>query len=350
MTAIALIICRLPVITDATGLSYHGEPVSSTSPPTSRPTPAHDGAYHFVTYAVEPWRRPSRHQDVGSIKGASLPRRSWYGIAGAVLLIASGAIHLDLYVTGYQSIPTIGWLFLLQVITAFVLAIAIPLTGSWVLAGVGAGFALSPPWAAICSRSGSACSGSPRCARPRESWPGSSTWPPSPRWSRLATCARSRAESRPAPGWPPPGPGRAGGGQRSPARCCRCRSPSPKAQPAPGAATTAGRPGAAGRRRGPGSSPTPTGFTLYWFAPDTRTSPSATALRRLLAAGAGNPAAGPGVTGKVGTITRTDGTPQATYDGHPLYTYVGDNAPGQARGNNINLNGGLWHDVPVAGG
>ena len=57
---------------------------------------------------------------VGSIRGASLPRRSWYfGIAGAALLIASGAIHLDLYLTGYRSIPTIGWLFLLQIITAF---------------------------------------------------------------------------------------------------------------------------------------------------------------------------------------------------------------------------------------
>ena len=29
------------------------------------------------------------------------------------LLIAAGAIHLDLYLTGYRSIPTIGWLFLL---------------------------------------------------------------------------------------------------------------------------------------------------------------------------------------------------------------------------------------------
>src|SRR6266567_6861152 len=80
---------------------------------------------------------------VGSMRGASLPRRSWYGIAGAALLVASASIHLDLYVTGYQSIPTIGLMFVLQVITAFALAIAIPLTGSWVLAGLGAGFALS---------------------------------------------------------------------------------------------------------------------------------------------------------------------------------------------------------------
>ena len=66
---------------------------------------------------------------VGSIWGTSLPRRSWYGIAGAALLIASGAIHLDLYLTGYNSIPTIGWLFLLQIIAAFALAVVIPVTG-----------------------------------------------------------------------------------------------------------------------------------------------------------------------------------------------------------------------------
>jgi hypothetical protein len=34
-------------------------------------------------------------------------------------------IHLDLYLTGYRSIPTIGWLFLLQVIVGFVLAAAV---------------------------------------------------------------------------------------------------------------------------------------------------------------------------------------------------------------------------------
>jgi len=56
----------------------------------------------------------------------------------------------------------------------------------------------------------------------------------------------------------------------------------------------------------------------------------------------GHPAAGPGVNGRIGTIKRPDGSAQATYNGHPLYTYIGDSAPGQARGNNINLNGGLW--------
>jgi predicted lipoprotein with Yx(FWY)xxD motif len=40
---------------------------------------------------------------------------------------------------------------------------------------------------------------------------------------------------------------------------------------------------------------------------------------------------------------------QATYDGHPLYTYIGDSGPGQASGNRVDLNGGLWYDIPVAG-
>jgi len=40
---------------------------------------------------------------------------------------------------------------------------------------------------------------------------------------------------------------------------------------------------------------------------------------------------------------------QATYNGHPLYTYVADSAPGQAKGNGLNLSGGVWHEVTVSG-
>src|SRR5216684_6737160 len=64
-------------------------------------------------------------------------------LAGGGLLIAAGAIHLDLYLTGYRSIPVIGWLFLLQVITAFGLAAAVLTTGSRLAAAAGAGFALA---------------------------------------------------------------------------------------------------------------------------------------------------------------------------------------------------------------
>ena len=40
---------------------------------------------------------------------------------------------------------------------------------------------------------------------------------------------------------------------------------------------------------------------------------------------------------------------QATYDGHPLYTYAADTAAGQAKGNGLNLSGGVWHEVTVSG-
>ena len=66
----------------------------------------------------------------------------------------------------------------------------------------------------------------------------------------------------------------------------------------------------------------------------------------VLAASDGDPGRGPGVPGKLGTIKRSGGTAQATYDGNPLYTYIGDNA----HGNDINLNGGLWHEMTTASG
>ena len=92
------------------------------------------------------------------------------------------------------------------------------------------------------------------------------------------------------------------------------------------------------------------GFTLYSFAPDTATR---SACYGTCAAYwppvRGAVTAGPGVTGRLGTITRSDGPVQATYDGHPLYTYVGDTAKGQANGNRLNLNGGLWYEVTPSG-
>ena len=92
------------------------------------------------------------------------------------------------------------------------------------------------------------------------------------------------------------------------------------------------------------------GFTLYWFAPD---NPTRSACYGTCAGYwppvTGTPSAGPGITGTLATIRRSDGTTQASYNGHPLYTYVGDTSPGQAFGNNLNLNGGLWHEVTVSG-
>jgi predicted lipoprotein with Yx(FWY)xxD motif len=93
------------------------------------------------------------------------------------------------------------------------------------------------------------------------------------------------------------------------------------------------------------------GFTLYWFAPDTSTTSKCTGSCATYWPPVKGPATeGSGVTGTLGTITRPDGTTQATYNGHPLYTYKGDTAPGQDKGNGLNISGGLWHDVTASGG
>ena len=88
------------------------------------------------------------------------------------------------------------------------------------------------------------------------------------------------------------------------------------------------------------------GFTLYWFAPDTSTTSKCNGSCAAYWPPVMGPAtACPGVTGKLATIKRADGSVQATYNGHPLYTYVADTAPGQATGNGVNLSGGVWHQV-----
>ena len=92
------------------------------------------------------------------------------------------------------------------------------------------------------------------------------------------------------------------------------------------------------------------GYTLYWFAPDTATrSDCAARCARNWPPVTGPVLVGPGVTGAIGAITRPDGSVQATYDGHPLYTASADTAPGQARGNGVYSDGGIWHEMTVSG-
>jgi predicted lipoprotein with Yx(FWY)xxD motif len=57
------------------------------------------------------------------------------------------------------------------------------------------------------------------------------------------------------------------------------------------------------------------------------------------------PTAGPGVTGTVGEAVQANGIDQVTFNGSPLYTFVGDTAPGQVSGNNVG--GFLVVVVPV---
>ena len=92
------------------------------------------------------------------------------------------------------------------------------------------------------------------------------------------------------------------------------------------------------------------GFTLYWFVPDTSTASKCNGSCATYWPPVPGPAsAGSGVTGTLGVITRSDGAKQATWNGHPLYTYVADTAPGMAKGNGTNLSGGIWHDIVLSG-
>jgi predicted lipoprotein with Yx(FWY)xxD motif len=92
------------------------------------------------------------------------------------------------------------------------------------------------------------------------------------------------------------------------------------------------------------------GRTLYWFMPDTSSHSACNgACVQHWSPVPGPATAGAGVTGSLGTITRSNGSKQATYDGHPLYTYVADTVPGQAKGNGLNLSGGVWHEMTASG-
>jgi predicted lipoprotein with Yx(FWY)xxD motif len=272
--------------------------------------------------------------------GASAPRRSWAGIAGAALLVAAGAIHLDLYLTGYRTIPTIGVLFLLQVIAAFVLAAVIAVTGWPLVAAAGAGFAVATLGGYLLS-----------------------LWVGLFGFTEVRTTAGIVAGVVDVAAFAAlavaAGPGlpfiRTVGRLLRPAiglvsvlalALLATAVATPKAQPA-----VAGPDVLKARQVGGVTLLTnANGLTLYWFAPDTTAkSVCYGSCAAYWPPVIGHPTAGPGVTGQLGTITRTGGATQATYDGHPLYTYIGDRAPGQASGNNINLNGGLWHDVPVTG-
>jgi predicted lipoprotein with Yx(FWY)xxD motif len=91
------------------------------------------------------------------------------------------------------------------------------------------------------------------------------------------------------------------------------------------------------------------GLTLYTFAIDgVNKSHCNTACAHYWPPEKG-PVTATGIKGTFATTKRSDGTIQATWNGHPLYTYIGDTSPGQDKGNGLNLSGGVWHDAAVSG-
>ena len=90
------------------------------------------------------------------------------------------------------------------------------------------------------------------------------------------------------------------------------------------------------------------GRTLYLFEADIELGksncegPCATAWPPFLSTG--TPQAATGASANlVGTTARADGTTQVTYAGHPLYYFVGDKAPGDTTGQDIDQFGAKWY-------
>src|SRR6266704_216168 len=276
--------------------------IASTRPPhhTRRAGPSRDGA----DSRAEPGEAEYRDQVMESAHAAV--RGGWLQpvlrITGAGLLAATASIHLDLYLTGFKNIPTIGWLFLLQIIAGFALAVAVL-----------ASFAVLGLFAVMAARAGSRGPG-----------------------QGLARMLASVPLARPAIGV-----------LSVVALVLLFVAVAGAGAPPPSGGSAALKTGQVG---GVTVLTNAKGLTVYTFAAD---SPGKSNCYGSCAAYwppvTGSPCAAPGIPGTFSTTTRTDGTKQVTWNGHPLYTYIGDHGPGQASGNNLNINGGLWKEIVVSG-
>ena len=287
---------------------------------------------------------------------------SWFEVrlraAGALLLAGSAGIHLYLYLTGYRSIPTIGWLFLVQLVVGFLLAVAVLVTRSRLTAAASAAFALSTlsayllaVWIGLFGF---------REIRTRAGIAAGLIEVAAFGILVMAAIVADPAQEAEGPD---------GSGARMLARLqaalsmligavgvisllalallgvAEANAGAPRAAPAGTGVTLH-----SAEIGGVAVLTNAKGFTLYWFAPDTATTSRCTgSCAAYWPPVFGTPRAGPGVTGRLGIISRPGGGVQATYDGHPLYSYIGDNSPGQANGNNLDLNGGLWYEARTAG-
>ena len=93
------------------------------------------------------------------------------------------------------------------------------------------------------------------------------------------------------------------------------------------------------------------GKTVYLYEPDgtSGTSQVPAGIKALWPAVPATvaPTVGSGLdSSKVGTQAQPDGTKQVTYNGHLLYTFQNDSAPGDAKGQGL---GGVWFTLSPAG-
>lgn len=98
------------------------------------------------------------------------------------------------------------------------------------------------------------------------------------------------------------------------------------------------------------------GDTLYLFVPDSQDGSTCLASCAsawppyLLPAGVtAARATGGAKASMLGTVQRSDGRLQVTYNRWPLYTWIGDTSPGVATGENLDQFGGFWYAVNADG-
>ncbi len=97
------------------------------------------------------------------------------------------------------------------------------------------------------------------------------------------------------------------------------------------------------------------GYALYMFVPDARqkvtcTGGCAAAWPPVMLPAGTAPKAGPGVRAALlGSDPDPSGGRVVTYHGWPLYTYAGDTRPGEATGQRLDMNGGLWYVLRPSG-
>lgn len=290
-------------------------------------------------------------------------------LAGAGLLAASGGIHLDLYLTSYGSIPTIGPLFLAQAVVALVVALAVALGGRPVAALAGAMLAagtlggyvvalLVPLFGFREVRTGA---------------------------GMLAAAVEIAAAGLlvAAAGLAPPGTGRLAvgrphAGRSGSAAAAALRVGAGGGTPvgvAAGALVAAVSLAAVALALAFGGTAPPPGSVVV-------TAVAVPGFGRVLASGGGESyyllsseaggrlvcrgacwsiwppvlvrhgarpvAGGSGVAGRLGVVRRSSGAEQVTYNGYPLYGYAGDRGARQASGEGIDSFGGIWYLVRAA--
>ena len=96
-----------------------------------------------------------------------------------------------------------------------------------------------------------------------------------------------------------------------------------------------------------------TGRSLYLFEKDTGSTSTclgACATNWPPLRANGKPTIGSGLKSSlVGTSTRSDGSSQVTYNGHPLYLFADDESAGETSGQGVNAFGGLWYLLSASG-